>query len=126
MVDSISSIAEELEVPLDSDSLKACISSGAVLFQHSEDLHMHESRCSWHQWYPVVSFLICGHLHADYNRLSGLLGLPSCSRTQWGRIVRRLEEYVTVLAEWSCGQVRREIAERGDADQWMATLMVST
>ncbi len=121
MVDSISSIAEELEVPLDSDSLKACISSGAVLFQHSENLHMHESRCSWHQWYPVVSFLICGHLHADYNRLSGLLGLPSCSRTQWGRIVRRLEEHVTDLAEWSCGQVRREIAERGDADQWMAS-----
>ncbi len=83
VVDSISSIVEEFEVSLDSDSLKAaCISSGAVLFQHSEDLHMHESRC-WHQWYPVVSFLICGHLHADYNRLSGLLGLPSCSRTLW-------------------------------------------
>ncbi len=27
---------------------------------------------------------------------------------------------MTDLAEWSCGQVRREIAERGDADQWMA------
>ncbi len=47
---------------------------------------------------------LCGQAH---------IGLPSCSRTQWGRIVRR-------LAEWSCGQVR-EIAEREDADQWMAS-----
>ncbi len=54
---------------------------------------------------------LCGQAH---------IGLPSCSRTQWGRIVRRLAEYVTDLAEWSCGQVR-EIAEREDADQWMAS-----
>ena len=38
-----------------------------------------------------------------------------------GRIVKRLEEHVSDLAEWSCGQVRQENAARGDAKQWMAS-----
>ncbi len=121
MIDSFSSIADELGVPHDSDTLKAHISSGQVHFGHTEELHIHDSNASWHQWYPVISFLISGHLHADYERLSGLLGLPSCSSTQWGRIVKSLEGHVTDLAEWSCGQVRQEITARGDADQWMAS-----
>ena len=69
----------------------------------------------------MISFLISGHLHAEYKRLSGLLGLPACSSTQWGRILNRLEEHVTNLAEWSCGQVRQEIIERGDAKKWTAS-----
>ena len=103
LVDRLSSVAEELGLPHNSDSLTACVSSGSIRLQHSEELVTHDSQCSWHQWYPVVSFLISGHLYADYKRLSGLLGLLSCSSTQWGRIVKRLKEHVTDLAEWSCG-----------------------
>ena len=62
-----------------------------------------------------------GHLYADYDRLSGLLGLPACSNTQWSRIVKRLEEQVTELAKWSCGQVQQEIIRRGGAKQWTAS-----
>ena len=52
---------------------------------------------------------------------SGWLGLPSCSGTQWLRIVERLEAHVTKLAEWSCGQVRQEIVKRGDDKKWVAS-----
>ena len=72
------------------------------------------SVCSWSQYYPVLSFLMSGHLNAEYERLSSLLRLPACSSSQWGRIVAKLEEHVTNLAEWSCGQVRQEIVARGD------------
>ncbi len=66
-------------------------------------------------------FLMTGNLHADYERVGGLLGFPACSSTQWGRIVKRLEEFVSDLAEWSCSQVRKEIMERGDDNKWMAS-----
>ena len=66
-------------------------------------------------------FVMSRHLHADYERLSGLLGLPSCSETQWNKIVKRLEGFVTNLAEWSCSQVRYEIMKRGDAKEWVAS-----
>ena len=62
-----------------------------------------------------------GHLYADYDRLGGLLGLPACSNTQWSRIVKRLEEQVTELAKWSCGQVQQEIIRRGGVKQWTAS-----
>ncbi len=62
-----------------------------------------------------------GNLHADYERVGGLLGCPACSSTQWDRIVKRLEEFVSDLAEWSCSQVRKEIMERGDDNKWMAS-----
>ena len=35
--------------------------------------------------------------------------------------MKRQEEYVTNLAEWSCGQVRNEIIKHGDRNQWMAS-----
>ncbi len=50
-----------------------------------------------------------GHLHAEYCKLSGMLGLPACSHSQWQRILERLEKYVTELAEWSCAQVREDV-----------------
>ena len=121
LIDRLSILADEVGLPHDTNTLMSCVSDGSIRLQHSESLQIHDSQCSWHQHYPVLSFLISGHLHAEYKRLSGLLGLPSCSSTQWGRIVERLEEYVTDLAEWSCGQVRQEIVERGDAQKWMAS-----
>ena len=35
--------------------------------------------------------------------------------------MKRLEEQVTELAKWSCGQVQQEIIRRGDAKQWTAS-----
>ena len=35
--------------------------------------------------------------------------------------MKRLEGFVTNLAEWSCSQVRNEIMKRGDAKEWVAS-----
>ena len=50
-----------------------------------------------------------------------MLGLPPCCHSQWDRIVGRLEPHVAELAEWSCGQVRNAIIERGDQKKWIAS-----
>ena len=97
------------------------ISAGSVSLQHSDSLTIHDSMCLWRQCYPVFSFLMSGHLHSEYQQLGGLLGLPSCSNTQWSRIVKRLEGFVTDLMEWSCSQVQNEITKRGDDKEWMAS-----
>ena len=62
-----------------------------------------------------------GNLHSDYKRVGGLLGYPACSSTQWSRIVKRLEEFVSNLAEWSCSQVRNEVNGRGDDKEWITS-----
>jgi hypothetical protein len=94
------------------------ISPVCVVMQHSGSPppRIHQSTCSWNQHYSVLSFLMNGHLRAEYERLSGWLGLPLCSRSQWQRVLARL----TKLAEWSCGQVRQKIVERGDKKKWIA------
>ena len=97
------------------------ISAGSVNLQHSDDLTIHDSMCSWRQYYPVISFLMSGHLHSEYQQLGGFLGLPSCSSTQWSKIVKRLEGFVNNLAEWTCSQVQNEIMKRGDDKEWMAS-----
>ena len=35
--------------------------------------------------------------------------------------MKRLEEQVTELAKWSCGQVQQEIIRRGGTKQWTAS-----
>ena len=65
--------------------------------------------------------IIPSYLYADYIRLSEWLGLPPCSDHQWRRIVQKLEEHVTMLAEWSCSRVRQMIVQRGDAKKWVAS-----
>ena len=89
------------------------VSTGSICLHCSYHMSINDSSCSWLQYYPVLTFLMTGNLHADYERVGGLLGFPACSSTQWGRIVKRLEEFVSDLAEWSCSQVRKEIMERG-------------
>ncbi len=91
------------------------VSTESISWSASDSLRIHESKCSWRKHYPVLSFMVSGHLHCEYDRLSGLLGLPSCCKSQWGRITKKLEETVTDLAEWSSGQVRSEIMNRGDS-----------
>ena len=69
----------------------------------------------------MLSFLITGYLHSDYERVGGLLGFPAYSCTQWSRIVKKLEEFVSDLAEWSFSQVRNEVKERGDDKEWITS-----
>ena len=35
--------------------------------------------------------------------------------------MKRLEEFVSDLAEWSCSQVRNEVKERGDDKEWITS-----
>ena len=60
---------------------------------------------SWAKNYSALSFLMNGQLFAEYERVSNMLGIPSCSKNQWLRIVDWTEKHVTELAEWSCEQV---------------------
>ena len=60
---------------VDFSTLSAYVSSGSVGFSHSRTLRIHESTCSWNQYYPVLTFLFSGHLYADYIRMSEWLGL---------------------------------------------------
>ena len=121
-IGKLAEVAQQIGLSYNFATLSSFVSSGSVGFQSSGGpLGIHNSSCSWRQHYPVLSFLINGHLHAEYSRLSGWLGLPSCSGTQWHRIIERLEVHVTKLAEWSCGQVRQQIVKRGDDKKWVAS-----
>ncbi len=97
------------------------VSAGSVSWCHFNSLQIHHSKCCWRKHYPVLSFMMSGHLHSEYDRLSRLLGLSLCGETQWSRITRKIEEAVTDLAEWSCGQVRSEILKQGEDKKWMAS-----
>ena len=103
------------------DRISEVVSEGSIHLEHSNCLKIHDSTCSWQKYYPVLSFLMTGNLHSDYERVGGLLGFPACSSTQWSRIVKRLEEFVSDLAEWSCSQVRNEVKERGDDNEWITS-----
>jgi hypothetical protein len=115
-------VSKQVGKVYDFSALTEYISPVCVVMQHSGSPppRIHQSTCSWNQHYSVLSFLMNGHLRADYERLSGWLGLPPCSRSQWQRVLARLEPHVTKLAEWSCGQVRQKIVERGDKKKWIA------
>ncbi len=120
-VQRLSEVAQQVGLSLDVDTLSTFVSSGSVSLQCSGCCTIHDSSCSWQQYYPVLSFLLNGHLHVDYVRLSGWLGLPPCSSTHWHRIVQKQEIHVTKLAEWSCGQVQKNVMNRGDDKQWVAS-----
>ena len=117
----LSEAAQQAGYSLDSESLSSFVSNGSVSLQSVGTFQMHNSSCSWTQYYPVLTFLINGYLHADYLRLCGSLGLPSCYSTQWHRIVTKLEIHVTKLAEWSCDHVQQQIVSRGDDQKWIAS-----
>ena len=115
-------MAQQKGLAYDLSTLSAFVSSGNVQFQHSEPpLRVHDSTCSWDQHYSVLSFLVNGHLHAHYTKLSGWLGLPPCGKVKWQRILEHLEPHVTQLAEWSCDQIRKAIEQRGDKVKWVAS-----
>jgi len=122
LVDQLVTAAQQVGLPQSMlEQIPTGISDGSIGLQHSDSFRVHNSSCSWRQYYPVMSFLVSGQLHADYQRVSGLLGLPACSNTQWSRIVKKLETCVTELAEWSCSQVQKQVRMRGDDKKWMAS-----
>ncbi len=121
MVECLTTAARQARLPVEYlQSVPSLVSPGNVGLRHSNSLTIHNSTCSWRQYYPVLSFLISGHLHVEYQRLAGLLGRPPCSNTQWSRILSKLEECVTDLAERSCEQVRMQIMARGEQTKWVA------
>ncbi len=65
-VSRLSEAAQQAGYSLDSDSLSSFVSNGSVSLQSVGTFHMHNSSCSWTQYYPVLTFLLNGYLHADY------------------------------------------------------------
>ena len=76
---------------------------------------------SWTKNYTTLAFMMNGQLFAEYERVTNMLGIPSCSESQWLRIIDWTEKHVTELASWSCEQVRNLICKRGDHQQWIAS-----
>ena len=75
----------------------------------------------WHLNYSVLSFLMNGQLHAEYRRISSMIGLPHCSERHWIDIIGWLEEHVTKIAQWSCAEVRKCVVERGEKESWVSS-----
>lgn len=122
-LEKLAQISQELKLPHTISTLSDYVSSSVITLQPS-GTHIpkvHDSTCSWNQYYPVLPFLLNGHLHAQYQKLSAMLGLPSCSNTQWHRIIERLEKHTTKLAEWSCEKVREAVKSRGEDKKWTAS-----
>ena len=69
----------------------------------------------WSRWEVMQQ------LYSDYEKLSGLLGLPSCSNRTWHSVIEKLEVHVTKFAEWSCSKVRETIKQCGDHKNWIAS-----
>ena len=53
---------------------------------------------SWTKNYSALSFMMNGQLFAEYERVTNMLGIPSCSKTQWSQITEWTEKHVTELA----------------------------
>ena len=64
--------------PHDYDILMSPVSDGSSISEHSEDLQIHGTVFMLSALPNILSFLISGHLCADYHRRSGLLGFPTC------------------------------------------------
>lgn len=120
---NLMSVAQKCGVSPDQlpDYIHSCKLHLAVENQASNPPLVHGSTKSWSKHYSALSFLMNGHLHAEYEKLSGMLGLPSCSHTTWHKIIDGLNVHVSALAEMSCSHVRERIKERGDQKEWVAS-----
>ncbi len=121
VITKLTEVAEKAGLSFNVNSLSSTVVSGTTNLQFSKEFKIHDSVCSRKQYYTVFSFLMNGHFYAYYTKLSGWLGLPPCSGTQWRRIIEKLEVHVTRLAEWSCGQVRQAMVAMGDDKKWVAS-----
>ncbi len=92
LVEKLSAIAQQNGLVFDVSSLSQFVKNSAIRLQTSgPTLRVHAKAWSWNQHYSVLSFLLNGQLHADYVKLSVWLGLPPCGKSQWQRIIDRLE-----------------------------------
>ncbi len=55
IIDRLSSVASQLRVPQDSETLFSLVSSGTIGLEHSHGLKIHNFTGSWSQYYPVLS-----------------------------------------------------------------------
>ena len=120
----VEDVAKNLQIPTDYSAGLSDLVHDSVLSLHCSgptSLCVHNSTHSWDRYYSVLSFLLNGHLFSEYEKLSGMLGLPSCSHTTWEKIVEDLEPHVTRLAEWSCNNVREILKASGDHKKWIAS-----
>ena len=69
----------------------------------------------------MLSFLVNGHLFADYEKLSAMLGLPHCCHNTFDAILADLSVVVNKLAEKSCEMVRQMIETQGKKQEWVAS-----
>ena len=66
VIDRLACLASQIGLPhVTTTTLSSHVSSGTIGLRHSDSLRIHNSFCSWSQYYPVVSFLMSGHLYAD-------------------------------------------------------------
>ncbi len=75
-MENVISIAQSLGLTNIIPTLSDFVSSCTLQLQHSGKDHpkVHKSTSCWDQHYTVLSFLLNGHLHAQYQKLSGMLG----------------------------------------------------
>ena len=113
IVSELIDLVAAINLPVD---VHKCMTKASLQLQcdlrGTTEPQVHRSRCSWPMNYTVLSFMMNGDLYAEYNKLAGMLELPHCSNQQWPRIVGKLEEKVTELAEWSCCKVRETIKQK--------------
>ena len=120
-VERLSAVAQQKGLAFDVSTLSQFVQDVSVRIQTTGvTLHVHDFTWSWNQHYSVLSFLLNGHLHAEYTKLSGWLGLPSCGKSQWQRIIESQEPRMTELVEWSCKAARERIEKRGDKDKFLS------
>ena len=56
LLDKLSSLAEVLGYAHVTATLTLCVSSGSIALQHSNNIKIPDSLCSWRQNYPVIFF----------------------------------------------------------------------
>lgn len=116
----------EVGLPFDKENIEKFITKTSIHLQKvipegTTAPQVHNTTCSWDLNYTALSFIMNGHLYADFTRVAGMLGIPHCSSKQWLRIITKLEKHVEDLAEWSCERVRERVKQRGDDQEWVAS-----
>lgn len=120
---NLDEVAENIGLPSEARLLLlTVVHPSRIVCTHSgPQPQIHNSTKSWNRHYTILSFMVNGHLHAEYEKLSGMLGLPYCSQQTWLKAVEGLEVHVSQLAEWTCEHLREKITSRGDKNKWIAS-----
>ena len=80
IVSELIDLVAAIGLPVD---VHKCMTKASLQLQYeprgTAEPQVHNSRRSWPMNYTVLSFMMNGHLYAEYNKLAGMLGLPHCS-----------------------------------------------